>query len=334
MTTTTDGTALVIDHRIGTHGTLTIRLASAELRLAATAGDRIAVRTPEGRTLPDRVIIETTDHGLSIREKDGISVSGGRGSRTIQLEIDVPAEAAIAIDTASGWLDAQGLRGEQQYRTVSGAIGLRSGAGAIDVAVVSGDVTIELAQAAALAIRSVSGDVVARGGQLDALRIQTTSGDVRLDSPLVGRSGNTIETLSGDVDLAVVGGIRVEARTLSGDLTSDLPHRSEGRMGRRTLIVGDGAIELAFRSVSGDLRIRGAAAPDATVEATPATPAAGAPTPPAAPAPAAPIDPFDAERMRILRALERGELDVATAMDVLAALDDARPGAEVGDGHD
>lgn len=347
-TTTSQATALVIDHAIGSHGKLTIRLASAEVRLAAIDGDRLLVRTPDGRALPDRVIVETTDESVSIREKEGISLSFGRGRRTVQLEIDVPVLAAVTIDTASGWLDLQGLRGEQRYRSVSGDIGLRAGAGRIDVSVVSGDVRLDLTDSATIAIKSVSGDVVIAGGRLDALRVQTTSGDVRVDSPLVGRSGNAIETLSGDVDL-VGDGIRVDARTVSGDLMTNLPHRSEGRMGRRTLIVGDGEIELGFRSVSGDLRIRGTN--DSTRVAAVAHPAwAIAPEQPIAPEPPEPPvapgfnephadsdEAADTERLSILRSLEQGNLDVATALDLLAALDEqesTQPGATAGDGAD
>jgi hypothetical protein len=348
--TTSNATAVVIDHRIGERGKVTIRLASAELRLAATDGDRVTVRTPEGRTLPDRVIIETTDDGLSIREKDGVSLAFGTGRRTVQLELEVPTLADVAINTASGWIDVQGLRGSQRHHTVSGEIGLRAVGGRLDVAAVSGDVAIELAAAATVAVKTVSGDVSARGGQLDALRIQTTSGDIRVDSPLAGRTGNAIETLSGDVDLVVRDGIRVQARTLSGDLASDLPHRTEGRMGRRTLIVGDGSIELEFRSVSGDLRIHGPAAAETPVPAPPRAPVpplVPAPplvaAPPSAPASAPSTSPVEAPtsalagddatetaRMTILRSLEQGELDVATALERLAALDDGSSDGGVG----
>ena len=353
MTTTSDARPVVIDHVIGDRGRLTIRLAAAELRLVATDGDRVIVRKPEGRTLPDRVAHESADAGLTIRERDDTNLSFGRGRRVVQLEIELPAMAEVAIDTAGGWLDALGLTGRQRYRTVSGEIRLRQGAGPIELNTVSGDATIELAAAADLAIRSVSGDAVVRGGRLDALRIGTTSGDIRVDSPLVGTNGNKIETLSGDVELVAAAGMTVEARTVSGDLLTDLPHRSEGRMGRRTLIVGDGAIELVFRSVSGDLRIHDGSG-RGTRSVWPVPPLA--PIPPLAPLPSfspdgpdapdidpatvdlpepgdavvavdAPTDPVETERMEILRSLERGELDVAAAMDRLTALDGASSSA-------
>ena len=351
MTTANDTSQVVIDHTIGARGRLTIHLAAAELRLLATDGDRVVVRMPNGSALPDRVVVETVDGGLTIREKETLGLTFAIGRKVVQLEVDVPAGAEVAIDSASGWLDGLGLRGEQRYRTASGDTRLHEGAGRIELNTVSGDATIELADATELAIKSVSGDVEVRGARLSGLRIGTTSGDVRVDSPLVGRSGNTIETLSGDVSVVATTGLRVEARTVSGDVTTDLPHRSEGRMGRRTLIVGDGSIELAFRSVSGDLRILDgsgtAAAGGFTGPTRPSAPDAprrpampslpGAPSRPTMPRlpglPATPgstaiaddmdghVDPTEAERMAVLRALEQGELDVPTAMARLAVLD-------------
>ena len=378
MTTTNDA-AQTFEHVIGERGRLAIHLASAEIRLVGIDGDRVVVRTPSGRPLTDRISIEPADDGLTIRERDGHGISFGRGRRVAQLAIDVPRGAEVSVAMASGWLDALDLTGEQRYRATSSETRLRGVAGDIELSTVSGDATIELGGATQLSIKSVSGDVRVSGGRLDALRVATTSGDVRVESPLVGSAGNRIETLSGDAEIVAGAGIRVEARTISGDLTSDLPHRSEGRMGRRTLVVGDGSIALEFRSVSGDLRIR-----DRARHADPTRP-------PEPPSPHEPPTPFsdddrdigdrhfddltmpdirfpditlpritlpdlgslfggerragdagsdvtevavdandvgdtETERMAILRAIERGEIDVATAMDRLAALDDAADG--------
>jgi hypothetical protein len=348
MTTTRDAT-LLLDHPIGRRGRVAIRLASAEVRLVAEDGDRVTVRSAAG-ALPDRVVIEPTEGAVTVREQEshGLTVGHDRGS--VRIDVTVPTDADVSVDTASGEVSAEGLRGEQRYRTASGEIRLARAAGRIDVNAVSGDARLELAGEADLGIRTVSGDVRVEGGSLGTARVNTTSGDIHLDSPLTGRTGNAIETLSGDVSIVAAGGMRVEARTVSGDISSDLPNRTEGRMGRRTLIIGDGAVELSFRSVSGDLLIHDGSRP--TVAAAPAPPSAPAPlTPPTPPlpplpgtpdhepalsragepgAPAADGEPVDDERMTILRALERGEIDVATAMDRLATLD----AGDAGEGTD
>jgi hypothetical protein len=357
MTTLHDDATILVDHPIGPGGRLAVRLASVELRIVGGDGDRVTVRTPSGRRLPDRVVLETVDGALTIHEKEILGALFGGGDRTVELEIEVPVEAEIAVDTASGSVEATGLRGEQRYRTASGDLHLVDVAGRIDLNAVSGDATLQLAATADLGIRTVSGDVTVTGGSLAGLRVSTTSGDIRVDSLLTGRTGNTIETLSGDVSVRATDGIRVEARTVSGDLSSDLPHRTEGRMGRRTLIVGDGSIDLSFRSVSGDLKILGGSPADDASSRTssgpglPARPGlprrpAGPPMPPLPPLPPLPgafageptashVDPpaddpvasreattpTDDERLEVLRALEAGDLDVSAAMDRLAELD-------------
>ncbi|HEU4571944.1 MAG TPA: DUF4097 family beta strand repeat-containing protein [Candidatus Limnocylindrales bacterium] len=329
--TTLDETTGVITHRIGRHGSVAIKLAAAEIRLTGTDTDQVVVRSLDGRPLPSRVTVETTEDALTIREREHFGLTFAIGEKTVQLDVELPAEADLTVDTASGDIEARDLRGEQRYRTASGDTRLDGAGGTIELNSVSGDTVIALAASADLAIRSVSGDVSVSGGEITALRIGTTSGDIRVDSPIRARTGTQIDTLSGDVSLVAEAGMRVDARTVSGDLTSDLPHRSDGRMGRRTLVVGDGSVEVAFRSVSGDLQVhdarrRGAAPPAAPVRPAPPAP----PAPPRAPAgPDAATDaagtpvPSDDERLEILRALEAGELDVATAMDRLAALDAA-----------
>jgi hypothetical protein len=332
--TATNDTRAAFEHPIGSRGRLTIRLASAELRLRAGGDDRVIVRTPDGRAFPDRLIIEPVDGGLTIRDKEAFGLGFALGRRTVQLDIQVPADAEIGIDSASGWVETDGVRGAQRIGTVSGEVRLRRASGAIELTAVSGDATVDLDGAATLTVRSVSGDLEVRGGRIDALRLATTSGDIRIDSELATGADHSIESLSGDVELVTPGGIRVEARTVSGDLTTDRPHRTEGRMGRRTLIVGDGAIRLAFRSVSGDLRIHDRPAGRPTMPTAPIPPTE--PTPPRAPTlPPAPgrspvatqashaTEPaVDDERMTILRSLERGEIDVAAAMARLAELDE------------
>jgi len=346
MTTANDAAGATYEHTLGRGGRVTILLASAELRIRGGGSDQVIVRTPDGKPFPGRLVLDPTDSGLTIREKkEGFGLVFGLG-RTVQLDIQIPAETALELNTASGWVETDGLHGEQRFKTASADVRLRAAGGAIDLAVVSGDVTIDLEATATLAVRSVSGDVSVRDGRIDKLRVGTTSGDIRIDSELSSGADHSIETLSGDVELVGDGGIRVDARTVSGDLRSDLPHRTEGRMGSRAMIVGDGSTHVAFRSVSGDLRIRDRSSSGATRASASRPAASGAPAMPTAPSPPAPprapslppapgrssgpddrveSSPADVERMTILRALERGELDVATAMARLAELDDEAP---------
>jgi len=194
------------------------------------------------------------------------------------------------------------------------------------------------------------------GSRVDRFAFTTTSGDLRITSEL-GAGPHTIATVSGDAIVTTRNGIRVSAQTVAGDLSSDLPHSSEGRAGRRSLIVGEGTTVVQFRSVSGDLRVVGPNDGNHLVAPTPPTPPV-APTPPAAASAAAKLeaelaaanadieatnadieatnaqieaagaevgetvaDPGEDARLEILRALERGEIGIDEATKRLAELD-------------
>lgn len=214
----------------------------------------------------------------------------------------------------------------------------------------SGEVDVTCRGPLALRCRTISGDCSVRAGQLGHAVVETTSGDVRLDALFAGSGPYEIQTVSGDVTIVGRTGIRVEARTVTGDLHSDLPHRMEASPGRKQLIVGDGGTALSFRSVSGDLRV--VAPRDGSAAASLAVPAGHAaptlptpPTPPTLPTrpvwpvlPQPRVDPREADndraiagheaghevaRLDILHALERGELSVEGAMKRLADIEEA-----------
>jgi hypothetical protein len=354
---TSETRAATIDHPIGSSGSLSVKVASADVFLVPSADDHVRVRTLDGRPLPDHVKVETEGDTVAVREAGrflGVSVSIGDG-HSVALEIEVPTTAATTIQTASGSVAANGLRGEQQFRTASGEVRLDHAAGQITTETVSGDVVIGVVGTVELIVKTVSGDVAIEGERIERVRLTTTSGDIYLVSSL-GSGPHAIETLSGDAIIGTDSGVRVTARTVSGDLRSDLPHTADGMMGRRSLTVGDGSVELTFRSVSGDLRVidpakaRERRRPAAPARAVPVAPSAPiAPNPPVAPAapelPLAPAMPVmstddatdvashapattsaDDRRLEILRALERGEIDIVAAGDQLALLDEPTDG--------
>jgi hypothetical protein len=342
---TSDTRPASIDHAIGSTGQVTVKVASFDIHLGPSSDDQVHVRAADGRPLPDDLKVETAIDSVSIRQVGrflGVSLSFGE-SRTVALDVELPPLAETIVQTASGAVSATGLQGDQNYRTASGDIRLERVGGRVAAETVSGDVQIGVEGSVELNVKSVSGDVAIDGDIIERVRLTTTSGDIRLVSGL-GTGPHAIETLSGDALIATDSGVRIQARTISGDLRSDLPHTSDGMIGRRSLTVGDGAVEMSFRSVSGDLRVadpatartgnqRTSAAPPPTRPIPPTMPPASV-TPPLRPRPAKadgigaepatpPAHPSDDPRLDILRALERGEIDVTTATAQLGLLDEA-----------
>lgn len=318
MTTAAGST---LEHSIGADGLLAIHMGDGEVRFRGVEGDTVRVRDRNDGVLADMFKIEAGPGSLSLEAGRGLeiilgstSLRRGQVGHAPELEVDLPRGATVVFEAGSTDVEADGLIGDQRYRTASGDIDLRAVGGVLSVEVVSGDMRITAVEAANVAARSVSGDVAIRAATLSALHVTTTSGDVGVTGRLAGEGPFAIETVSGDGLLEPSGDIEVEMSSVTGDLSSDLDARPVSGHGRRTLVVGSGGPTLTFRSMSGDLHV---GRPTVVVETVPA-----AAEPSAERAPNAAIaQAYDEARLQILRSLERGEIDVSEAGRRLEQLD-------------
>lgn len=319
-----------IEHEIGHSGRFALRVTSAdaELRSARNGIARVRVRfelradsDAEADALFEtmRYQVTSSGHGLEVLEsrRSGGSVasiarllgvgSGGRVDTTVDAE--VPTAADLSYDGVSGDLSASGFTGRQEYHTVSGDLVLNGVAGDLRIRGTSSDVSLRGVAPMTLEVNTVSGDVSAFAPRFESLRAVTVSGDLEIEGELAAGREHRVETVSGDFNLGVLGGVALEVRALSSDVAVSLPHRSEGSRDRRRYVIGDGAAHLLFSSMSGDL------VANAARRMTNAPPAP--PRPPAPPAPPRPPLGADAQ-LAILQALERGEIDVDEATRRLA----------------
>jgi hypothetical protein len=303
----------VLEHGVGASGEVSLRLHAGHLEARATDRDTIRIRDLDGGDLSDRFVIDTGSGRLALRPRDGLLVDFGfalagfgRGAR---LAVEAPRGVRLTVDTASAEIRATGFRAEQRYRTASGTIELDDVAGEINVEAVSGDIGVRVEGDAGLTGRSVSGDVTVVGGRLRSVALSTTSGDVELRSRLDGPGPFGVQTVSGDVSIASPGRLRVEGRTVTGDISTTAPHKRESSQRGQVLVLGEagaGVIPISFKSISGDLRINTPEA-DTTVrtpEPTDAEP-----------------DDRGAERLAVLRELEAGTIGIEEASTRLRELE-------------
>jgi hypothetical protein len=316
----------VIEHVIGLTGELSLRLPAGSVELRGTDGDAARIRDLDGEPLEDRFQIDRELNRLALRLRDGFHIDfggllrGGLRRASTRLEVELPRGAKLDIDCASADIAASELRGEQRYHSASGSIRLTAVGGRVTAESVSGEVDIEAVGELHLAGRSVSGDIAVRGGRLPSMVLASTSGDIEIDAVLDGPGPYGIQTVSGDAQVQAHGGIRIEGKTVTGEIVGRAQQRAESRRGKH-VVVGDGRELLTFKSISGDLRI---ADPELASSAAVSPAAPEPPAPPAAPAPPDAPDESDAtesDRLAILRDLENGTIDVEEAGKRLAALE-------------
>jgi hypothetical protein len=345
-------------------GYVEILLTSANVSVRGVDGDRVSVRTRGGEDIDEEVVVEATPQKVRISDNQAGSRAGGlgrHGRRPADLDIDLPRTARVSLRSLSGDVEAFDIGGESHWASASGDLRVELDAGSVGLESMSGDIKVEASAAVEVRARSVSGDLTLRAPRFERLSASSTSGDVRIAGALGDRGEHVVSSVSGDVDLTTASEVRVETKSITGDVRAIGTWVTEGGRGRRTLVVGAGSIGVSIRTTSGDIRLRGEV-PTPAVPPVPEIPRLPvAPVPPEAPEPQAapppvviaeaeaapnlvrpttphPDDPADTAlgaagptdrreeaRLEILRALERGDLDIESASHRLEILEDAGP---------
>jgi hypothetical protein len=312
-----------IDHAVGERGSVSLTVTSADTRARGIAGGEAHVRatfeiSASSDAEADRIFdevqlrVQRGSGELSMVEHDGPPsvgsmigrLFGGRGPYELSVVAEIPAAAQLRLTAVSSEMEVHGFHGEQRYRTVSGDLMLSELGGSVRLETVSGDATIRADQPLAVQVQGVSGDVSITAPTLRSLRANTVSGDVEVEAELAGNGDFRVETVSGDLTVGLIGSATFEVHGISTDVSSELDHRLEGQVDRRRLIIGSGGPRLVFNSMSGDVDVRRPRRIVVVEKSQQPVPA--------------PSVPDQATQLDVLRALERGEIDVDEATRRLA----------------
>jgi hypothetical protein len=185
--------------------------------------------------------------GITISIGDLSFGSGGR----LHIRARVPHDSAAALATAAADMKLRGRVRSLESKSASGDLVVR---GEIErdatVKTVSGDAILERI-GGDFRFTSVSGDVLARsvGRSVEG---KTVSGDARIESTREGSV--TLQSVSGDIEVGVEAGtsLDVDAGSVSGDLSSEVPLGSEPDSGDDG---GGPRLVVRGKTVSGDFRV-------------------------------------------------------------------------------
>jgi hypothetical protein len=237
---------------------LDIRVPSGQIDIVTVDGDESVIVLEGSEKFLDLTEVRQEGRRLVVelkgRKPFGITISidehswrmGGR----LVVRAQVPHGSDAVLATASADMKLKGRVQSLEAKTASGDLVVR---GEIErdatIKTVSGDVAID-AVGGDLRFTSVSGDLTAKsvGRPVEG---KTVSGDARISST---REGNvTLQSVSGDLEVGVAAGtnLDVDAGSVSGELSSEVPLGSEpGEAG------GDGPVLVVRgKTVSGDFRV-------------------------------------------------------------------------------
>ncbi|HXR11427.1 MAG TPA: DUF4097 family beta strand repeat-containing protein [Gaiellaceae bacterium] len=233
---------------------LEVQIPVGDIEVETIDGDTTTIEVSGSEKLVEQVEIEQRGrtivvafrgkhHGI-VLQIGGFNIGGGE----LRVRARVPHASDAKLTTASADMVVRGRVNRLETKSASGDLVVVGDiAGEARLKTVSGDVVLG-GVAEGLSVQSVSGDVRADtvGGDVEA---KTVSGDVRV---VAQRGTTTVQSVSGDIEIGVAAGtnLDVDAGSVSGDLTSEVP------LGSDTGSLADGpTLVVRGKTVSGDFRV-------------------------------------------------------------------------------
>jgi len=204
--------------------------------------------------------------------------SWGGNHRNVRIEVRMPKDADLQVDTGDGSVQTQPINGKVKIHTGDGSVRCEAANGDVDIDTGDGSITLEGAKGD-VRLRTGDGHIEARNvdgkldatsgdghikidGRFDALNIKTGDGSIDAHvlpgSKLV--SGWNIHTGDGSVDLVLPGELQanIDASTNDGRISLGIPVTVEGTFSTSqlhgkmngggqplTIHTGDGSIRLS-----------------------------------------------------------------------------------------
>jgi len=267
----------------------------AQVRVDTNDGS-VRIATGDSKQVEFRVIYEGYELNKNLHidsRQDGDSVqvnarvtghwgfSWGRGHRGPRIEVRMPKDADLQIDTGDGSVETQPRRGHVKIHTGDGSVRVQAVDGNVDIDTGDGSITVEGAKGdirlhtgdGHIEARNLDGRVDANSGdghikidgRLDALNVKTGDGsiDARVEPGSKLSGGWSIRTGDGSVDLVLPADLQanIDASTNDGHISLGIPVTVEGTFSNSqihgkmngggqslTIHTGDGSIRLSKSS--------------------------------------------------------------------------------------
>jgi Putative adhesin len=267
----------------------------AQVRIDTNDGS-VRIATGDSKQVEFRVIYEGYELNKNLHidsRQDGDSVqfnarvtghwgfSWGHGRRGPRVEVRMPKNADLQIDTGDGSVETQPISGHVKIHTGDGSVHVQAIDGDVDIDTGDGSITVEGAKGEIrlhtgdghIDARNLDGRVDANSGdghikidgRLDALNVKTGDGsiDARVEPGSKLTGGWSIHTGDGSVDMVLPADLQanIDASTNDGHISLGIPVTVEGTFSNSqlhgkmngggqslTIHTGDGSIRLSKSS--------------------------------------------------------------------------------------
>ena len=256
------------------------------VRIATGSSKQVEFRVIyDGYELNKNLHIDSRQDGDSVQLNARVTghwgFSWGHGRRGPRIEISMPKDADLQIDTGDGSVETQPVNGHVKIHTGDGSVRVQAVNGNVDIDTGDGSITVDGAKGdirlhtgdGHIEARNLDGRVDANSGDghikidggLDALNVKTGDGsiDARVEPGSKLSGGWSIRTGDGSVDLVLPADLQanIDASTNDGHISLGIPVTVEGTFSNSqihgkmngggqplTIHTGDGSIRLSKSS--------------------------------------------------------------------------------------
>jgi len=234
----------VPDYTFDTPEPIDLRIRSQSGTVTVTATDtgtstvEVSAIDDDARDLAEEAVVQMDGSGRRLTVEVPERRSWIVRRRRLDIQVTVPSGSALSVRTASAKTTATGRFSTAEAHTASGEILLDEVEGDVDAHCASGHITVNSGRTISahtasgkIRIGHASGDVdvhcasgTVRIGVAEAsVRAKTASGDITVDEASAGTVA--LSAASGDLRVGVRSGVvaRLDLRSLSGRIRSELP---------------------------------------------------------------------------------------------------------------
>jgi DUF4097 and DUF4098 domain-containing protein YvlB len=216
-----------------------------EVRARISEEGALRLRTPTVTPAPRVEVLVSND-------KEAELGSGDCGSNET-VELSVPRGATVDVQSRSGHVEVSDVS-EARVRALSGDVEVRRVSQSVEVSCLSGDVSVS-DSSGPLRVTTVSGDVEARNVRAvsagDDFEAKSTSGDVTLEGVAHRRVVGAVVSGSVLYTGALARGGSYDFRTISGEVTMELPADSSFSLHAKVVVSGDIDTDFPVRAAAG-----------------------------------------------------------------------------------
>lgn len=200
---------------------------------------------------------------VTVRTQLVSKVSGDEAK--VDYEVQVPADASITIESGSGDIRVEGVRGGVTVDSEEGTIEVRGvNGGFVQVQSVNGPVVLGNVQKSRVQVTSTGGNIRLENVSGSSVTAKSTTGNIAFTGDCAGGGTYLLTNHSGDIELTmpVSASVDLNARSIKGSVENDFPLQKpahpafaakEGKTIAGTANSASASVEL--RSFSGKIRV-------------------------------------------------------------------------------